>query len=148
MLNTSCIWCSPWQHPSHCSYTSERGPQSHGTASLRCWVTDTSQDDCLWNNTRGRNPDPNTFVPHLIEAPRLPMVGEAWAYCVPLSTGWEFEATFLFPPNSVSVFFIRLWWAEKAMILASNVFISRDSGPSTTECRCRETIQGKRKWRP
>ena len=28
---------------------------------------------------------------------------------------------FLFPPNSVYVFFIQLWWAEKAKILASNM---------------------------
>ena len=31
------------------------------------------------------------------------------------------KATFLFLPNSVSVFFIRLWRAEKAIILASNM---------------------------
>ena len=34
------------------------------------------------------------------------------------------KATFLFPPNSVSVFFflIQLWWVEKAKILASNMW--------------------------
>ena len=30
------------------------------------------------------------------------------------------KATFLLPPNSVSVLFIRLQWAEKAKVLASN----------------------------
>ena len=30
------------------------------------------------------------------------------------------KATFLFPPNSVYVFFISLQWKEKAKILASN----------------------------
>ena len=29
------------------------------------------------------------------------------------------KVTFLFPPSSVSVFFIWLWWAEKAKILVS-----------------------------
>ena len=32
----------------------------------------------------------------------------------------EIKAIFLFPPNSVSVFFIQLRWAEKAKILASD----------------------------
>ena len=36
-----------------------------------------------------------------------------------LSTGLELKATFLFPPNSVSVFFIRLQWTEKAKIWES-----------------------------
>ena len=30
----------------------------------------------LWNNVRGRNQDPNIFVPHLIEAPRHLMGGQ------------------------------------------------------------------------
>ena len=44
---------------------------------------------------------------------------EAGAYCVPLSVGWELKP-FLFPPNSVSTFFIQLHWAEEDKILASN----------------------------
>ena len=42
MLNTSPIWCL--QHPSPCSYMSERRPQSHQTARCSYWVTDAS----LW----------------------------------------------------------------------------------------------------
>ena len=34
------------------------------------------------------------------------------------------KATFLFPPNSVSVLFIWLWWAEKTKILASKSIIT------------------------
>ena len=32
------------------------------------------------------------------------------------SVGWWLKATFLFPPDCVSVFFICLWWTEKAKI--------------------------------
>ena len=41
MLNTSCIWCLPLEHPSPSSYVSERR-QSHWTARLNYWVTDAS----------------------------------------------------------------------------------------------------------
>jgi len=34
------------------------------------------------------------------------------------------KATFLFPPNSVSVLFIWLWWAEKTKILVSKRVIT------------------------
>ena len=34
------------------------------------------------------------------------------------------KATFLFPPNSVSVLFIWLWWAEKTKNLASKSIIT------------------------
>ena len=44
MLNTFPIWYLPLQHPSPCSYTSERRPQRHGIARLNYCVTDTS----LW----------------------------------------------------------------------------------------------------
>ena len=39
--------------------------------------------------------------------------------CSPLQL-LRIKVTFLFPPNSVSVFFIQLQWAEKAKILTSN----------------------------
>ena len=37
---------------------------------------------------------------------------EAWAYCVPICQ-LRIKTTFLSPPNSVSIFFIWLWWAVK-----------------------------------
>ena len=33
------------------------------------------------------------------------------------------KATFLLPPNSISIFFIRLQWADKAKNLTSNTFL-------------------------
>ena len=45
---------------------------------------------------------------------------EVWTYkCSPFCR-LRIKVTFLFSPNSTSVFFIQLWWAEKAKILASN----------------------------
>ena len=76
---------------------------------------------CLWNNTRGRNQDPLTFIPHqwlltaspcLTQAPRLLVEWGAQFFrhkptVSPLHK-LRIKATFLFPPNSVSVFFIQL----------------------------------------
>ena len=45
--------------------------------------------------------------------------GDTSLLCSPFC--WlRIKATFLFPPNSVSIFFIQLQWAEMAKILASN----------------------------
>ena len=46
----------------------------------------------------------------------------SWGMSLPVSPLHQLriKAIFQFPPNSVSVFFIRLRWAEEAKILASN----------------------------
>ena len=44
----------------------------------------------------------------------------AWAYCVPLSSGWELKSPFYFLHTLSPYSLIQLWWAEKAKILASN----------------------------
>ena len=79
------------------------------------------------DNARGRNQDPITFVPHhwllTVSNCEYKLLMEAghssWGLsllCSPLH--WlRIKAAFLFPPNSVSVFFIRLRRAEKAKIL-------------------------------
>ena len=76
------------------------------------------------NNARGRNQDPVTFAPHLIQAPGLLMErGRSSGGMRPLCSALcrqRIKATFLFPPNSVSIFFIQLRWAEKVKILAGN----------------------------
>ena len=91
--------------------------------------------DSLWNNARESNQNPNASVPyhrlltaslHHMKAPRLLIrVGHSsWGMsllCSPLHQ-LRIKATFLFPPNSVSVIYIWLRWAEKAKILASNNF--------------------------
>ena len=61
MLNISCIWCLPFQHPSPCSHVSERRPQSHQMPDSVIGLL-TPGYDCLWNDARGRNQDPITFV--------------------------------------------------------------------------------------
>ena len=52
---------------------------------------------------------------------RASRVLETGAYCVLPRCQLRIKATFLFPPNSVSIFFIPLWWAEKAKILAATL---------------------------
>ena len=42
-------------------------------------------------------------------------------YCVPLSIGWELKPPFYFLQTLSPYFFIRLHWAERAKILASNM---------------------------
>ena len=79
MLNTPCICCLPLQHPSLVVTYQKEGHRAtelpYSTAALLMPIY-----DCLWNNARGRNQDPNTFVPHpwfltvnrhLIKVPRL-----------------------------------------------------------------------------
>ena len=45
---------------------------------------------------------------------------EAWAYCVPVLTGWELKPLFYFLQTLHSLF--GFWLSEKAKILASNIF--------------------------
>ena len=65
VLNKSCIWCLPLQHSSPYSsfYISERRQQRHRNTRFNYWITMPTYD-CHWNNARGRNQDPNNFVPH------------------------------------------------------------------------------------
>ena len=92
-------------------------------------------DDCLWNHARGRNQERITFAPHqqLLTASGdldKPLgfswrwgrgtALEAWAHVCP-SPRARIKVIYLFPPHPVSVFFIRLWWAGKAKILAGNM---------------------------
>ena len=58
---------------------------------------------------------PTIWSPHSLW--REEIVLEAHACCVLLSASLRIKAIFLFPPDSVSVIFISLWWAEKAKIL-------------------------------
>ena len=46
----------------------------------------------------------------------------SWGMSLPCSPLHQLriKAIFLFPPNSVSIFFIQLQWAEKAKILGGN----------------------------
>ena len=65
-----------------------------------------------------------TARPHLIQAPGLLMeraqfLGHEPTVCP--SPQARIKAIYVFPPHSVSVFFIWLWWAGKAKILASNM---------------------------
>ena len=89
MLSTSPIWCLPLQHSSPCSSISERRLQSHQTARLKNWLTDSVTGllltvyDCLWNNARGRNKDTIPFVPHHWLLPASP------AFSKPLDSSWQ-----------------------------------------------------------
>ena len=69
MLNTSPTCYLPLKYPSPCSYTSERRPWG---PKLPDSITGSLMPvyDCLWNNARGRDQDPITFVPphHLMTA--------------------------------------------------------------------------------
>ena len=131
MLSTSCIWCLPLQHPSPCNSISERGwePPNCQVQLLGYWlqfltVFETTQEEEI-----------------RILSP-LFLITNSWlwalALCKPQTphrVGVQFlrheptvfpflhlsiKPIFLFPPDSVSVFFIWLWWAEKAKILVSN----------------------------
>ena len=95
--------------------------------------------DYFWNNAKGRNQDLIiTFVPHhwlltvspclvfqMVKNPQVWSLGQQ----DPLEKGMAtyssiLKAIFLFPPNSVSVFFIQFLWAEKAKNLASKSIIT------------------------
>ena len=125
-LSTSPIWCLPLQ-----CYISERSSQSHRTAILNYWVTDTS----LWLSLKQCKRNKSRFC-HLCSSSSTPdceplayirlLMGGGWHSCQDMSLLYSplcqlrIKATFLFPPNSVSIFFIQPWWAEKAKILTSN----------------------------
>ena len=90
--------------------------------------------DYLWNNARGRNQDPIiTLTPDCEPLPMAQMVKNPQVWSLhqedPLEKGMAtyfsiLKATFLFPPNSVSVLFIWLWWSEKTNNLASKSVIT------------------------
>ena len=149
MLITSCIWCSPLQHSlsrpplvvflllhyrkkTQCDIkkTMEKttGPWDCQTQLLRYLMP---TYDCSWNNAR-RIQDPYTFIPYhrpLTASPHLYNPPDSsWkeaqffrqepVVCYPLYQ-LRIKATFLFPPCSVSVFFIWLQWTQKAKILVA-----------------------------
>ena len=90
--------------------------------------------DYLWNNARGRNQDPIiTLTPDCEPLPVAQMVKNPQVWSLgqedPLEKGMTtyssiLKATFLLPPNSVSLLFIWLPWAEKAKNLASKTVIT------------------------
>jgi len=90
--------------------------------------------DYLWNNARGRNQDPIiTLTPDCEPLPVAQMVKNPQVWSLgqeaPLEKGMAtysspLKATYLLPPNSVSVLFIWLRWAEKAKNLASKSVIT------------------------
>ena len=94
--------------------------------------------DYLWNNARGRNQDPIiTFVPHhrlltvspclvvqMVKNPQVWSLGQEDLEKGMATYPSILKTTFLFPPDSVSVLFIQLWWAEKAKNLASKSVIT------------------------
>ena len=94
----------------------ESRPQSHWTARLNYWVTDTSS----WlSETMQRKESRSYHVcsssptsawePFLVQGPRLLMEGgtvlEAWA-CVPLSFSWELKPPFYFL-QTLSMYFLN-----------------------------------------
>ena len=91
-------------------------------------------NDYLWNNVRGRNQDPIiTLTPDCEPLPVAQMVKNPQVWSLgqeaPLEKGMAtysspLKATYLLPPNSVSVLFIWLQWAEKAKNLASKSVIT------------------------
>ena len=106
MLNTPPIWCLPLQHPSPCSYTSEK---SQGATKLQDSITglltwfmtvfETMQEqeikvlsplflitDC-WLLALHKPLDSTWSWGTVIEA---------WLYCVPLSANWELKPPFYF----------------------------------------------------
>ena len=138
MLSASPIWCFTLTTTLPLVVTYQK--VGHRATELPDSITGllTPVSGYLWNNARGRNQDPITSLPLFLvtnswlralalhkplDSPwRGGAVLEAQAYSVPLSTGWEQKAPFLFPPNSLSMYFIRLQWTEKAKILAGNSF--------------------------
>ena len=73
-----------------------------------------------WGHRVRHNWATNIFTFHIPHG-RGSMVLKIGAYCVLPHCQLRIKATFLLPPNSVSVFFILLWWAEKATILAATL---------------------------
>ena len=81
--------------------------------------------DYLWNSAKGRHQDPLTFVPHywpwlqILALYKIFMgagvVGVQFLSLEPtvFTSPLRITPTFLFPPNSVSVYFIHFWWARK-----------------------------------
>ena len=104
LVNTSPTWYLPLQHPSPCSYISERRPQRHLTARLNYWVTDASLWLSLkqWKRKKSRtyhlcssSPDfwlqALTLYKPLDSSWRRDTVLEAWGYCFSLSAGWKLK---------------------------------------------------------
>ena len=103
--------------------------------------------DCLWNNARGKikilSPlvlITDTWLGALMLYKLLDSswgrgtVLEAWVYCVPLC--WlRVKATFLFPPNSVSVFFCICFSEDKAKTLASGTPSCLQHSSSNQKCK-------------
>ena len=144
VLIASCMCCSPWQHSLQTAlflgffflHYRKKASLSARHKRPNYWVTArgslTPACDCFWKNERGRNEDASTFGPH--HGPRLQalILYKAWDFswstghsswgtnllCSPLCR-LRIEATFLFLPNSVSVFFMSLQWAQKATILVA-----------------------------
>ena len=113
---------------------SKRRPQNYWTARLTGLLMPVY--DCLVKGRRKKSrswhfcsssptPDcePSSYI-----SPQTPCGGgrggrtvlAARAYCASPLHQLGNKATFLFPPNAASALFIRLQWAEKAKILASN----------------------------
>ena len=137
-LNTFPIWCLSLQHPSPCSYVSERRKEGCRATKLSDSVSGLLMPvyDCLWSNARGRNQVPTIFVFHhwplaaspcLIYSPRLLMEWGHSSWSMSLlcfNLCWLSKPPFYFLQTlSLYVFLfcfcIQLWWAEKAKSLAS-----------------------------
>ena len=97
----------PYNNASPCSYISESRSQGHRTARLNNWVTDSSLwvslKRCKRKKSRSYYLITNSWfralaLYKLLDSPwRGGAVLEAWAYSVPLSTGWEQKPPFYFP---------------------------------------------------
>ena len=115
------------QNPSPCSYISERRPQSHWTARLNYWVTETSLwlslKQCKRKKSRSCHlcspsltPDcePSSYI-----SPQTPHGGgratvlAAWVYCVPFSASWEFRSLFYFLQTLSPDFLFGFTWQRK-----------------------------------
>ena len=112
MLTTSCVWYLPLQHPSLCSYIIRK---------------QASELPNCQNQLLGYWRQPMPVFDKILTL--LFLITDSWlgvliSWSVNLlwfpSPPSGIKATFLFPPDSVSVIFIQLRWAEKAKILASN----------------------------
>ena len=125
MLITACIWCSPLMH-SLC-----RPPlvvflfllyrkKTPGLPNFQTQLLDhlTPAFDCFWNNARGRRIQDPLFLltePWLQALILYKPLDPSWKWGTVLEAqssplhGLRIKATFLFPPNSASVFFYSVF---------------------------------------
>ena len=115
VLNTSSIWCLPWRHASPCGYTPERRSQSRQTSRLQDGDTDAS----VWLSfKRGKRKKSRSH--HLCSSSPTPDCEPCRIRAPRFLMGWGHSSWDLSISSKLSVFFIRLRWAEKAEILAGN----------------------------